>query len=305
VTLALGTQAFAGGQDHIVGGETVRAGDPLASSTVLIVGQIGPKQQYICTGSLIARDTIVTAAHCVAEDLSAPVDPKNIVLIFGLSVPTSAAEAQRTPMTHISGYKYAPGWKGAASGKEEGTDTHDIAVIHFAGELPSGYAPATIINQSVPFAAGDDVTLAGYGIDTTVKSPSNPTQGAGILRKVSGVAMKGAISQAGTEMLVERKTGVSCQGDSGGPAFIESRGKDYLWGVTSRGDAKCEMGIYTFIPAYADFINQAESSLRSGNGGGNADFGMSASENGFDRQNEMSAMALRTAGAMGAALSAE
>ena len=299
VTFALSTQAFAG--DRIVGGETVRAGDPIKSSTVLIVGQVGPHEQFICTGSLIDRDTIVTAAHCVAENLNAPIDPKNMVLIFGLSAPKTAAEAKQTPMVQVAGYKYAPGWKGAPTGKEQGGDTHDIAIIHFDGELPPGYAPATVIGQNVPLKQGVEVTLAGYGIDTTVKSPADPDQGAGILRKVSGVTVAGAASQ--NEIVVQRKAGVSCQGDSGGPAFVDFNGKSYLWGVTSRGDAKCEMGIYTFIPAYADFINQAANSLRSSSASENA--GMAAAQRGFDRQRRTSEWAQETAGMMGSSLTAE
>ena len=263
LALVIGARAFAATQqDHveIIGGDTVHPGDPVASSTVLIVGDISASKQYICTGSLIAPDMVVTAAHCVADDIKAPTKPEKIFLVFGLSVPTSAA--QHTPIARAANYVYNPGWKGQAA---QGADEHDIAVIHFDGELPPGYAPATLLDPNVVLKPGTDVTLAGYGEDTTTGSGNN---GAGILRKVSGVPVLKALGQ--TEVVLDQRSGIgACHGDSGGPAFLAVDGKNYLWGVTNRGypdsapDNCIEESVYTRITAYSDFISKAEDSLRS------------------------------------------
>jgi hypothetical protein len=276
----------------IIGGNPARAGDPIASSTVLIVGMLPPAtaggkpQQYICTGSLLAPDTLVTAAHCVAEDLKNPVLAANLRLVFGLAVTptTTTLPPMRTP----SGYLYEPGWQGAVNGAESGEDTHDIAVIHFDGGLPSGYAPATLLPASVPIDAGAEVTLAGYGVNDGV----NDT-GAGTLRIVNNVPVLQTLGE--TEVAMDQSGGVgSCSGDSGGPAFLNVDGKNLLWGVTSRGDKTCaQFGIYTRITAYADFVNGAEESLRSQDS--TLQVANAKSESGLARQRLAAAQALGVA----------
>jgi len=262
LALAAFSPASAQQRLRIIGGNPAQPGDPIAGSTVLIVGELPPAkpggdpQQYICTGSLLAADTVVTAAHCVAEDLKAPVAAANMRLVFGLAVTsmTTTLPPLRTP----SGYQYEPGWQGAVNGAESGEDTHDIAVIHFDGGLPPGYAPAEVLPANVPLPAGTQVTLAGYGVDNGVTD-----DGAGVLRIVTGVPILQPLGQ--TEEALDQSSGIgSCSGDSGGPAFLNVDGKNLLWGVTSRGDQTCaQFGIYTRITAYADFINSAQASLRA------------------------------------------
>ncbi len=261
--LALGAFSPAFAQEFgIIGGNPAQAGDPIASSTILIVGELAPTtaggkpEQYICTGSLLADDTVVTAAHCVAEDINNPVNPANMRLVFGLAVTpqTTTLPPLRTP----TGYLYAPGWQGAVNGAESGSDTHDIAVIHFDGGLPPGYAPATLLPASDPITPGMQVTLAGYGVDNGVKDT-----GAGTLRIVHNVPVEQMLGR--TEVVMDQTGGVgSCSGDSGGPAFLKVNGQELLWGVTSRGDQTCaQVGIYTMISPYMSFIKGAEQSLRS------------------------------------------
>jgi secreted trypsin-like serine protease len=284
LSMAFSVQALAGGnQDFIVGGVTVQAGNPIASSTVLIVGEVAaaPTQsvqstkrksnetfatadgteEYICTGSVIAQDMIVTAAHCVADDLNAPTDPSKMWVIFSLDLPKSVQD----PSVHtVVNYTYNPGWQGQNA---SGPDEHDIAVIHFNGALPAGYAPAQLLNPNVALTPGTDVTLAGYGIDAGSDSTG---ASAGTLREVDGVPVLQLLGQ--TEVVLDQRSGKgACHGDSGGPAFLPVNGVNYLWGVTNRGypddapDNCIEESVYTRITDYADFINQTMTSLRSQN----------------------------------------
>ena len=59
----------------IIGGTIVDASDPVASTTVLVTDG-----NYICTGSIIDTDLVVTAAHCVA----APAE--NLKIVFALDI---------------------------------------------------------------------------------------------------------------------------------------------------------------------------------------------------------------------------
>jgi secreted trypsin-like serine protease len=245
--------AFAGMHEDIIGGVNVQQGNPIASSTVMIIGETtvnGKAAEYICSGSLLASDMLVTAAHCVADNPQQPTDPTKMIVVFGTSMPTSVSD----PTVHqIYGYKANPGWTAAI----QQPDAHDIAIIRFKGGLPAGYAPATLLDASVALNPGEDVTLAGYGIDS-IKDKTGKS--AGTLREVDTT-----IAQAvgTTEIGLDESHGRgSCSGDSGGPAFLNVNGSLQLWGVTSRGDQKCaQMIIYTKISSYLDFISQAEQEL--------------------------------------------
>lgn len=238
---------------EIIGGVKVSPADPIAASTVMIVGQTtnnGTTGEYICSASIIAQDLIVTAAHCVAEDPANPTDPAKIFVVFSTHLPASASD----PSVHrISGYLVHSGWSAAI----QQPDAHDVAVIRFEGGLPAGYQPAQLLGTQ-NLSAGETVTLAGYGI-STIRDTDGST--AGTLRQVN---VRIAQFYGQTEVAVDETHGKgSCNGDSGGPAFVSNGGELLLWGVTSRGDPSCATdGIYTNLGYYLDFLNEAANDLR-------------------------------------------
>jgi Trypsin len=100
----------------------------------------------ICTGTVIAPDTVLTAAHCVQHDGVA--DPTGLVYLvdgFGRSI------------QHVTVH---PLWNG------DWADGHDLAII----TLPAGATDNVPIFQAgAPwnpglYAGGRPATLAGYGI---------------------------------------------------------------------------------------------------------------------------------------------
>jgi len=246
LTLVLGAATAAHAEDFIIGGTTVDASDPVASSTVLVTDG-----NFICTGSIIDTDLVVTAAHCVA----APAETLKIV--FALDINGGIDKSAVLPIT---GYLANPGWQGENS---SGVDQHDIALIRVNGALPAGYHPATMLSSSASSAIkkGDLTELAGYGITNAATQ-----DGAGTLREVS-VKVSKQLGQ--TEVVLDQRQGKgACHGDSGGPAFAKVGGELQLWGVTNRGypdnapDNCKEYAVYTRIEAYADFLSQAAAQLR-------------------------------------------
>jgi secreted trypsin-like serine protease len=237
----------ASASDLIIGGTVVDANDPVASTTVLVTDG-----NFICTGSIIDQDLVVTAAHCVA----APAE--NLRIVFARDINGTIDKSMVLPIT---GYIANPGWQGDAS---QGVDQHDIAVIRLDGALPAGYHPATLLSAdaSAGLKKGEVTELAGYGI-TNAKTQD----GAGTLREVD-VKILQQLGQ--TEVVLDQRTGKgACHGDSGGPAFVNVGGELQLWGVTNRGypdnapdDCRHEV-VYTRIAAYADFISQSASQLRN------------------------------------------
>lgn len=63
----------------------------------------------------------------------------------------------------------------------------------------------------------------------------------------------------------EQSDGGPCQGDSGGPMLTEIGGVEYLFGVTSYGDAVCHVyGISTAVSDYRDWIEQTAPEILDG-----------------------------------------
>ncbi len=274
--VSFSSSAFANSSSElIIGGNNVNANDPIAQTTVLIYGTVpaqsqfqidakkpkptptqnpsqGQDQAYICTGTLIAQDIVVTAAHCVATQ------PENIRIVFDTDISDITQANAASKVRKITGYLANPKY---AMNKDQDQDTGDIAVIRIAGSLPDGYHPATLYSGTPQ--AGDDAVLAGYGI-----TDGQTQAGSGVLRQVS-VPVASVFSQ--TEIELDQRGGKgACHGDSGGPAFANTGNGLALWGVTSRGYPNTQAGatctmfvVYTEVGAYTDFIAQAEQTLRS------------------------------------------
>src|SRR6185437_2455079 len=222
--------------DFIVGGTLVSPNDPVAATTVLVTDG-----NFICTGSLIDTDMVVTAAHCTAAQVS------DLRIVFA----TDINKLNQSEVRAITGLQANPGWQGENS---TGADQHDIALMRIDGSLPAGYHPANLLSASDSSALrkGETAVLAGYGI-----TDAQSQDGAGVLRKVDVKISK----QLGkTEVILDQRDGKgACHGDSGGPAFTAD---GQLWGVTNRGypdnapDDCVHYAVYTRIQAYASWIAQ-------------------------------------------------
>jgi secreted trypsin-like serine protease len=236
---------------EIIGGTPVTADESVAKSTVLLTDG-----NYICTGSILDSDIVVTAAHCI----SSPAE--NIRVVFSLSLDSSGISGfAEKPVGQVIAAVAHPGWEGENS---YGVDQHDIGLIRFSGGLPQGYQPAALLSaqESQQLSKGTEVILAGYGITN-----AQTQEGAGVLREVS-VNIKGQLGK--TEVVLDQHQGKgACHGDSGGPAFVNENGQLLLWGITNRGypdnapDDCRHFSVYTRIQAYADWINTTVTQLRN------------------------------------------
>lgn len=206
----------------IIGGVDVQSGDPVAASTVLVFAKEN-ENTSICTGTIIEKDIILTAAHCVGLSGLA-----QVVVAFRTSLqsqgPVMQVVERRRPTDFLS-----------RAGSE--ADWHDIAVLRLAGEIPAGFRPAKFAS---PFQVRDGarVVLAGYGMNMAVAPADDKTPtGSGTLRKVDQVVLKAQFGA--TETLISLAGGKgSCKGDSGGPAYIKQGNEYFVFGVASRMTAK-------------------------------------------------------------------
>lgn len=242
----------------IIGGQPVDTKDSIAKTTVAIIASVktadDQEGQFICTGSLLKHNMVLTAGHCVPQ-VGEEYKEVSLYVIFN----TDINNMQRTDIRLVVDSEVHEDY-----GKigQDGEDASDVAVLRFAGGMAPGYQIAKFLSDESLLVPGTKVTLAGYGL---IETDGVNTKSDDRLRKVD---VEIADSFGKTEMLLDQTQGKgACHGDSGGPAFLEVNGVQYVWGITSRGAGKdgkddCSLvAVYTKVKSQATFISKAIKTL--------------------------------------------
>jgi hypothetical protein len=210
-----------------------------------------PTDRWRCTGTLVAPDVIITAAHCT--------DPPVDTVFYAFTQQGPLGEPDAKPGIPPAAQN-DPGWTLAGT-NADGTQSiftdpewdgdlqlqnlDDLGII-VLDEPVTGIAPATI----APLGYLDDVargtlfTVAGYGVqfEKPATGPRKPVQVADRRRRYTTAPLSNLTRD--TIMLATnpsdgRGGGGTCFGDSGGPVFLDGS----LVGVTSWGTSQfCRAG---------------------------------------------------------------
>ncbi|MBI3549683.1 MAG: trypsin-like serine protease [Elusimicrobia bacterium] len=208
-------------------------------STVAIMLSPGDYQPMIpCTGVLIAPNLVLTAAHNF-DGAHQPV-----------SVEFFDDEGRSRAMRQVTGKRLHAEYKDDAY-------TNDIAVVSFAGSLPTGYAAADWSKNPAEPAVGDSITLAGAGL-TQNKSYEGLRIGT---MKVDGTFPSHRLFSGAPD---ETKAS-GCSGDSGGPAYKGTAEAPVIVGLVAAGQYKdCSnfgwVG-FTAVAPYKEWIETAIAEL--------------------------------------------
>ena len=228
----------------MVGG-AAPAGATIGRSLVIIVGSRG----NLCTGTALARDLVLTAAHCVAPAATYRVLPSK----------DAPATAIRTVSVHP---RYDP--QSFALNRA----TADVALIKLAADLPASVAPALLGRANMSVAAGDRFLIAGFGV-----TAAGSDAGIGVARTAALIAT----GQPGTLQIRlfdpatrgERAGLGACTGDSGAPVFRDVDSRLMVIGVVSwstgpkLADGCGGLTGVTPLVRYRDWIVQAADKLGS------------------------------------------
>lgn len=218
----------------------------LAHSVVAIVTE-SSKGRSLCTGSIIGKDLILTAAHCVDGK------PSRMEIVFKSNV----KKAHKTDRRPVKGYIQHPNWRESrdAGSGAAGINRGDLAVLKFTDGLPKGFAPLSLASRDLSLSIGQSVGMLGFGVT------SGTTEGgAGILRKTNTKILD-FVSE--TEVLTDGRATSVCFGDSGGPAFVKEKDKWVQWGVASSvTNRNCKQSsIHTSVVPFLSWIERAGSRL--------------------------------------------
>jgi secreted trypsin-like serine protease len=212
-----------------------------------------------CTGTLIARDIFLTAAHCVVG-----VPQGGIVAVVGVNIPDWPTAPRIGTLGHAIPPTYNP----------FGDNRDDIAVVRLA-VAQSG--PTVRLARAEP-RVGEHVVIAGFGCTNIPVPPvcvDQPTKLQETRQKVLSDA-KGCAPpiflnppafQPTTICTVGiRNNSTVNRGDSGGPLLVrDGRGGFRQAGVLSLGSDSTDPLVagYTSIPVESQWIAEAIRSLYS------------------------------------------
>ena len=212
----------------------------------------GSEGGHFCGGSLIDKDWVLTAAHCV-EDQS----PQALRVRIGITDLNGDGGETRK----ISGIAIHPGYA-------QGEST-DIALLKLASPVtnikPVSLADNTVMEQSG--SAGVNAMVSGWGnMSTTGDDFPNKLMKVEV-PLVSNQVCNSAEAYGGQVASTELCAGLaqggkdSCQGDSGGPLVIKHNNAWVQAGVVSWGDGCAvanKYGVYARVSSFNDWISKAK-----------------------------------------------
>jgi hypothetical protein len=268
--------------DAIINGDTCSAATNATAVAILIDASLNLGGQpfdittVMCTGTLIAPDTVLTAAHCTDPTLMTfgfgTVERADFYVTFEGALGDLASSDQNPPpelpasaipvrsfianegfdINELNGGVNGPG------------DFKDIALM-FLDVAVDDVKPEIVIteDEATQLSAGLSVEIAGWGQQVVTGGPFEAPPPGSVGVKVCGASTINELGDFEMQIGGDGTTTRKCHGDSGGPTYIDvdtgSKRARRVIGVTSHAydQEDCNKGgVDTRIDVWLDWIDE-------------------------------------------------
>jgi hypothetical protein len=248
---------------RIVGGSTVSASQyPWIVGVVTYLDPTAGGGIGWCTGTVIAPNKVLTAAHCTADGPGTTrviAGHDQLLDSAGNVIPNVGYVAEVASTWTHQGWNIAAQYDGTAS-----TILDDVSVLTLKTNLPSAYTPVTLAAQNeVLYKVGQAADIVGYGItdsltdegDTRLRKASVPIRSdadCATDANSAGIGYDANRTLCAGNGTPSAPSADTCGGDSGGPLLVG--GKQV--GLTDWGYGNCgeHPGFYEEISYYSNVI---------------------------------------------------
>jgi len=224
----------------------------------------GASSEFICSGTLIKADLVLTAAHCARGLASTDVHRRWVAIGADQYDPSEAKYYKEVKSIW---------WNPRFSNKSL---ANDVALLLLDSPVDSKIAkPLGISSKSTYVAAKsmNSFSIYGWGLDQNGDKPSI-LQSANLKLQTSAAqktykTMFNPLTMigAGGFNSVEKTYAGGCAGDSGGPLLGKFKGKTLLFGVTSYvSSAGCDVSkptVFAKVAYFLDDLNVGEKRVRT------------------------------------------
>jgi secreted trypsin-like serine protease len=202
------------------------------------VGVILLNGEVHCTGTVVGKHTVLTAAHCLYG-----YDKNQMTFVLGANYQYPDPNGGPMPVSDAT-YPTGPDFKFNPKTYED-----DVGLIYFT-------KPIAVQTASLPTSAPDwnsivsqntSLLFVGFGFNVI----QGDTVGAGVKRE--GEWEINTVTNRTVAFAIPGKS--TCYGDSGGPAFLETPAALVLAAITSGGDDACTEGTEMRVDAYSGWLN--------------------------------------------------
>src|SRR5579863_958609 len=219
--------------------------------------------QYLCTGTVVAPNVVLTAGHCTVDTSTMITnDPSEYQVMTGSLSATSGGQV--SGVSQVIPYPYFTNYSGSNG---EFSD-RDLGLLQLSTPTSSPSVQVANSNDAYLYDPGTGSEIAGWGVDDSygdvaanLQSASTVVQNASYCQDVANSYFGDPYDSAAEMCVIDAhyNNDSACPGDSGGPLIaFDSSNNPVEIGLTSWGSVPCNTSLpqyYTNLLTFSSWIS--------------------------------------------------